>query len=168
MCFYRGLGLYIDGIHKMRPLASELYPLKCLEKSVIGACHIWKWSPGEVDEKIGKFASRSPSPLLIRAPRNLAISLSTPFPVSTEDKPTQKIFALETFTALGKIPSVLPLSNSMAGRNSFCSYTPACPGSSIYPTLCECLSRKSDIISINLNDGLCPTSNTKCATSKVL
>ena len=48
MCFYRGLGLYIDGIHKMRPLASELYPLKCLEKSVIGACHIWKWSPGEI------------------------------------------------------------------------------------------------------------------------
>ena len=123
---------------------------------------------GEVDEKIGKFASRSSScgaPLLIRAPRNLAFSLSTLFPVSTEDKPTQKIFALETFTALGKMSFVLPLSNSVAGRNSFCSYTPACPGSSIYPTLCECLSYKSDIISIDLNDGLCPTSHFKGVVS---
>ena len=51
---------------------------------------------GEVDEKIGKFASRSPSrkvPLLIRAPRNLAFSLSTLFPVSTEDKPTVDVSA---------------------------------------------------------------------------
>ena len=123
---------------------------------------------GEVDGKISTFASRSSScraPLLIRAPRNLAFSLSTLFPVSTEDKPTQKIFALETFTALGKMSFVLPLSNSVAGRNSFCSYTPACPGSSIYPTLCECLSYKSDIISIDLNDGLCPTSHFKGVVS---
>ena len=58
-----------------------------------------------------------------------------------------------------------PTSNSLAGRNSFCSYTPACPGSSIYPTLCECLSYKSDIISIDLNDGLCPTSHFKGVVS---
>ena len=97
--------------------------------------------------------------------REISLFLPTLFPVSSEDKPTQKIFALETFTALGKMSFVLPLSNSLAGRNSFCSYTPVCPGSSIYPTLCECLSYKSDIISIDLNDGLCPTSHFKGVVS---
>ena len=103
--------------------------------------------------------------LSISVKREISLFLSTLFPVSTEDKPTQKIFALETFTALGKMSFVLPLSNSVADRNSFCSYMPACPGSSIYPTLCECLSYKPDIISIDLNDSLCPTSHFKGVVS---
>ena len=78
---------------------------------------------------------------------------------------TNQHIALETFTSLGKMSFVLPLSNSVADRNSFCSYMPACPGSSIYPTLCECLSYKSDIISIDLNDSLCPTSHFKGVVS---
>ena len=44
--------------------------------------------------------------------REISLLPPTLFPVSTEDKPTQKIFALETFTALGKMSFVLPLSNS--------------------------------------------------------
>ena len=141
-----------------------------LDKSLVQISLTWKWKWSSVEKLMKKSAHSLPALhlaglLSLSVNREISLFLPTLFPVSSEDKPTQKIFALETFTALCKMSFVLPLSNSLAGRNSFCSYTPACPGSSIYPTLCECLSYKSDIISIDLNDGLCPTSHFKGVVS---
>ena len=145
-----------------------------LDKSLVQISLTWKWKWSSVEKSMEKSACSLPALhfaglLSLSVNREISLFPSQPcFLFQLKTNQHRRYLRLRHSQLLGEMSFVLPLSNSVAGRNSFCSYTPACPGSSIYPTLCECLSYKSDIISIDLNDGLCPTSNAKCATSKVL